>query len=185
MSGKWAIFIGIISPMAILALIYLFMENNSRHSEIGALQARLDATSNEIATKIDALQKATDDLKAGASQLSDRVNAQGRDVADLKRTSADLKNDLSNATASKISKEIVASATDQAVAKSVVEFAASRGPKFLEDLGNELVQHHRTELTGPPGRNVDDERVAHFLLAQPDFLTAVSITLIQHQEKQQ
>ena len=103
-------------------------------------------------------------------------------MAKLKSDIANMKTDLAGDASKSITKEIIDAATDQAIVKALHEFALTRGDKFVKELGNELATNHQTELTGPRGRDADDERVAVFLLAKPEFLDALSVSLLQLQQ---
>lgn len=169
---------GIIS---IIALIAVFVQLSGIRTDLNSLSARVDDNVRKV-TLLEEKQKLIDRLRSDLDKSETSISALRRDLSKAQNDFANMKADLAGATAKSINKEIIDAATNQAVGKAVQELASTSSGKFIDQLAKGLASSYRAELTGPRGKDADDERVATFLLARPEFLDAVSVSILQLQQ---
>jgi hypothetical protein len=170
--------------VSISALIFTYVQLDNLRTEVGGLRMIINDNMQTMTTLLEEKQKQLDSLRSAVDKNVASIYEQGQGLVKVTSNFANMKTDLAGEASKSITKEIIDAATDQEIIKAVHEFALNRGDKFVEELGNELATSHRSELTGPRGRDADDERVATFLLARPEFLDAVSVSLLQLQQVQ-
>lgn len=183
-SRKLLLASGALGIISIIALIVVFVQLTGLRTDLNDLRATVDDNTRKVALSFEEKQKLIEGLRSDVGRNETSVDALRRDLGKLQSDFANLKGDLAGAAAQSINKEIINAATDQATVKAAQELASTSSGKFIEQLAKSLASNYRMELTGPRGKDADEERVATFLLARPEFLDAVSVSIVQLQQGQ-
>jgi hypothetical protein len=170
---------GAMGIISIIGLIAVFVQLTGLRTDLNNFRARVDDDTRKVTTTFEEKQKLIDDLRSDIGKNGASIGALRQDLGKLQGDFVNLKADLAQAAAKSINKEIIDAATDQATTKAAKELASTSSGKFIEQLAKALASNYRMELTGPPGKDADEERVATFLLARPEFLDAVSVSILQ------
>ncbi|MET4255936.1 membrane-associated HD superfamily phosphohydrolase [Bradyrhizobium sp. S3.12.5] len=166
---------GVINALSIGALVVLSIQVLGLRGDLSALSKRVDSSVAKV-TSLEEKEKSDVDK----SEIS--LGAMRRDLNKAQSDFASMKADLAGTLAKSINKEIIDSATKQAVSKAVIDLTSNNSSKLIDQVAKGMATNYRVELTGPPGKDANDERVAAFLVAQPDFIDAVSVSVLQLQQ---
>ena len=104
-------------------------------------------------------------------------------MAETEETLARLKGELVSETGSMLVKEIVDTAASQAVDAVVSDRMILASQPFIDGVAQSLAVNHRQQLRGDRGTDADDESVARYLTADPDFLNRVSVGVLLQDEQ--
>ncbi|MHC2708413.1 hypothetical protein ACVIWV_007706 [Bradyrhizobium diazoefficiens] len=167
--------IGIIDALLVFALVVLYLQLRDLHGSLDALSARVGA--NTVKTSSLEEKERSDFAKSDTS-----LGEMRRDLNKAQSDFAGIKADITGTLGKSITKEIIDTATKQAVSKAVLELTSNNSSKLIDQVAKGLASNYRAELTGPSGKDANDERVANFLRAQPDFIDAVSVSILQLQQ---
>jgi septal ring factor EnvC (AmiA/AmiB activator) len=170
---------GAMGIISIIALIALFVQITALRTDLDEFRARVDDSMRKVTITFEEEQKLVDGLRSDVGKNVISINALSQDLGKLQSDFTKLKVSLAEAAAKSINKEIIDAATNQATTEAARELASTSSGKFIEQLAKALASNYRMELTGPPGKDADEERIATFLLARPEFLDAVSVSIVQ------
>jgi prophage DNA circulation protein len=170
--------------ISIIALVVVFIQVNELRAGLKGLTTTVNNNMKTATTVLETKQESIDGLRSDIEKNTSSISTLRADATKLQHDFANLKSDLSGTVAKSINKEIIDAVTSQAIAQAVEKLATTNNDKFINAVAKELVKDHRAALIGPPGKDANDERVATFLLARPEFLDAVSVSILQLQQKQ-
>lgn len=145
-------------------------------------QALTDArneSSSELARIRENLGAVESRLSKTDGELS-QVQKTGQETA---HTLSGLMEDLVSKTQAAITEMILADAAARAVAKITDDNALLANEAFIDSIATSLNKNHRQDLRGESGASADNESVAKFLLADPEFLQRVSVQILLHEEE--
>ncbi|MEO0852666.1 MAG: hypothetical protein AAFY15_04085 [Cyanobacteria bacterium J06648_11] len=136
-------------------------------SQLRSLESHGAERQNRIAELESELVKATAALERANSStaaLEQKLDSLGADVA--------------TGVASQFTQEVLDAAVAQALAKVVDDKEYLSDPAFLHGVADQLAKKHRDTLRGVPGADASNEVLASLLKQDPDFLDAVSVSIL-------
>jgi len=167
----------------IVTIVALFGAAAFLYNELETLKTDVSSKILTLREENSELRSALEGTKADLAIIQTKQNDQSRQTEKLETHIKELSSEVANSAANAITTQIIKSATQQAIGEAVAKLLTTEFDKLLEPLAAKLVELHRDALTGPSGKDADSERVASFLLAQPEFLDAVSISVIDLKRK--
>jgi septal ring factor EnvC (AmiA/AmiB activator) len=161
-----------------VATLTLFGATAFLYNELETLKT--DVSSQNLALRVEnsALRSTLEDINAELATVVAKQNDQSSQTETLETKVKDLSTEAAKSATNAITTQIIEIATEQAISEAVAKLLTAEFDKLLVPLAAKLVELHGEALTGPPGKDADSERVASFLLAQPEFLDAVSLSVI-------
>jgi hypothetical protein len=167
------------------ALVFAFVKMNALEERIESANRGTTADVKQLYAVADQKQRAIDGLQTGLSESARREAELRKDLTQVQTDFAAMKATVTSAARDAMTKEIVESATNQAVAKAIPDLEVAHATEFVEGVAKSLATRHQAELRGPRGLDADEQKVASFLVTQPEFLDAVSTSILELQKQQQ